>query len=110
MNSGLYRREGLSATAFAAAAANWLQAPTTKLSNVNFGFSELGGGASRSTDSLETGSEYSTRLMSRPTWCATCNTWVAYSDSIHRLVPSSGTLTIRAFPSIPANAVRPIQF
>jgi hypothetical protein len=34
MNSGLYEREGASATARQAACANWFEGPTTKVSKV----------------------------------------------------------------------------
>ena len=39
MNSGLYDRAGISATCSAAARANWLELPLTKVSNVYRGFS-----------------------------------------------------------------------
>jgi hypothetical protein len=55
-------------------------------------------------------SAYSTRSMANPSCRATRSTSAAYSVSIQRLVPSSGTLTTRVTPSIPMYSMRLIQF
>ena len=48
MNKRIVARDGLVATDRAAACANWLQAPTTKVSNVNFGFRVMEGSETES--------------------------------------------------------------
>ena len=72
MNRGLYFPPGFSATAFAAAATNWLLLPTTKLSKVYFGLKlEDVSSVDASSCSVSSGSVSVSSLSAVPTTIST---------------------------------------
>src|SRR5438034_8248850 len=116
MNSGLYRREGEVATDFAAACANSLQAPTTKFSNVYFGFNCVRGALNmsslvkfRGTVPLSSNS-YTTPDNPIPISRSMEFTRVEYSLSSQTRVSSLGTATQSLSSWIWLNSVLLTQF
>src|SRR6266403_6402949 len=100
MNNGLYRRDGAVATDCAAACANWLQDPTTKLSNVYLGFNCVRGELKRSSFATLSkplpfcaGSSYTTTDSPIPIPRRIEFTRFEYSLSIQARVSSLGTAT-----------------